>query len=392
MNYHIMIDDKFIDGFIEDAERVSQSNSNRYFINGKKEESKHVKNSIAQWISFSDPEFISTIQNASISDRVIVHWYDLKTGQFLLKNLKSEVPLYVALWGGEFYEDPYLYHIDWIHDPLTFEFVKNNNIVPDKYNRRPHLFLKKMWLKYNYKSRAKAEFIEKVQTINRIDKLLLPKNNEYEVELIKKLYGLDKLASADFNYDQNVDLASIQSIDPAVKKTDEIIVQIGNSATESNNHVDALSKLCKFKENAIKLVLPMAYGNSKYSLFVKKYGSHFFSNKIDYVENFVPREEYISKLRETDVCIMFHNRQQGFGNCIPLLMLGKKLFLKKENSLFAFFKSIGVTFFDANEIDKMTYDEFIHPLSENEKNKNKEILQGLFSKEKRLEYLREILN
>jgi hypothetical protein len=51
-----------------------------------------------------------------------------------------------------------------------------------------------------------------------------------------------------------------------------------------------------------------------------------------------------------------------------------------------------VTVFDANEIDKMAYDEFIHPLSENEKNKNKEILQGLFSKEKRLEYLREILN
>ena len=28
MNYHIMIDDKFIDGFIEDAERVSPSNTN----------------------------------------------------------------------------------------------------------------------------------------------------------------------------------------------------------------------------------------------------------------------------------------------------------------------------------------------------------------------------
>ena len=40
MNYHIMIDDKFIDGFIEDAEKVSPSNTNVYFVNGKKENSR----------------------------------------------------------------------------------------------------------------------------------------------------------------------------------------------------------------------------------------------------------------------------------------------------------------------------------------------------------------
>ena len=96
MNYHIMIDDKFIDGFIEDAEKVSPSNTNVYFVNGKKENSRYVKNTIAQWISFNDQEFISVIKNATKNDKVIVHWYDLKTGQFLLNNLKSEVPLYAA--------------------------------------------------------------------------------------------------------------------------------------------------------------------------------------------------------------------------------------------------------------------------------------------------------
>jgi hypothetical protein len=57
-----------------------------------------------------------------------------------------------------------------------------------------------------------------------------------------------------------------------------------------------------------------------------------------------------------------------------------------------FFKSIGVTVFDANEIDTMSFEEFSKPLLENEINQNKKILQGLFSEEKRLNYLREILN
>ncbi len=392
MNYHIMIDDKFIDGFIDDAEKVSPSSTNVYFVNGKKEDSRYVKNAIAKWIRFSDQEFLSIIKNATKNDKVIVHWYDLKTGQFLLENLQSEVPLYVALWGGEFYEDPYLYHMDWIHDKLTLDFVKSNNIVPDKYNRRPHLFFKKIWLKLNYKSKAKKQFEEKIKTIKRIDKLLLPKNNEYEVELIKKIYGLEKLDFADFNYDQNVDLASVNAIENSSVNKDEIVIQIGNSATESNNHADALFLLSKFKSNTIKLVLPMAYGNVKYSSFVKKHGAFFFNTKIEYVENFVPRAEYITKLKETNVCIMYHNRQQAFGNCIPLLMLGKKLFLKKENSLFVFFQSIGVTVFDANEIDTMSFEEFCKPLAENQKNQNKIILQGLFSEEKRLQYLREIVN
>jgi dTDP-N-acetylfucosamine:lipid II N-acetylfucosaminyltransferase len=392
MNYHIMIDDKFIDGFIDDAEKVSPSSTNVYFVNGKKEDSRYVNNAIAKWIRFSDQEFLSIIKNATKNDKVIVHWYDLKTGQFLLENLQSEVPLYVALWGGEFYEDPYLYHMDWIHDKLTLDFVKSNNIVPDKYNRRPHLIFKKIWLKLNYKSKAKKQFEEKIKTIKRIDKLLLPKNNEYEVELIKKIYGLEKLDFADFNYDQNVDLASVNAIENSSVNKDEIVIQIGNSATESNNHADALFLLSKFKSNKIKLVLPMAYGNVKYSSFVKKHGAFFFNTKIEYVENFVPRAEYISKLKKTDVCIMYHNRQQAFGNCIPLLMLGKKLFLKKENSLFVFFQSIGVTVFDANEIDTMSFEEFCKPLAENQKNQNKIILQGLFSEEKRLQYLREIVN
>lgn len=74
----------------------------------------------------------------------------------------------------------------------------------------------------------------------------------------------------------------------------------------------------------------MSYGNHKYNHFVKKYGNFNFKNKIKFLEDFVPRAEYIQQLMEVDVCVMYHNRQQAFGNCVPLLILGKIIFKKKK--------------------------------------------------------------
>lgn len=389
MNYHIMIDDKFIDGFIDDAEKVSSENSNIYFINGNQANSKHIKNPKAKWISFRDDEFISTLKKATKDDKIFVHWYDLKTGLFLLKYLKKEVPLYVYLWGGEFYEDPYLYHMNWIHDEKTLTFVKEHTILPEKYSQRKH-FLKRLWFKKTYKLKARKQFKEKIKTIKRINALILPKHYDQELELIKRIYHLKNLPYFNYNYDQNVDLAIHYKLEGS--KTDKTIIQLGNSATESNNHVDAFDVLNQFKNENIELVLPMSYGNHKYNHFVKQYGSFNFKNKIKFLEDFVPRAQYIQQLMEVDVCVMYHNRQQAFGNCVPLLILGKKLYLKKENPLYSFFKSIGVVVFNANKIKDLDFDSFKKELTPEEKNNNKTILTNLFSEEERLKYLSKILN
>ncbi|WP_291275231.1 TDP-N-acetylfucosamine:lipid II N-acetylfucosaminyltransferase [Flavobacterium sp.] len=389
MNYHIMIDDKFIDGFIDDAEKVSSENSNIYFINGNQANSKHIKNPKAKWISFRDDEFISTLKKATKYDKIFVHWYDLKTGLFLLKYLKKEVPLYVYLWGGEFYEDPYLYHMNWIHDEKTLTFVKEHTILPEKYSQRKH-FLKRLWFKKTYKLKARKQFKEKIKTIKRINALILPKHYDQELELIKRIYHLENLPYFNYNYDQNVDLAIHYKLEGS--KTDKTIIQLGNSATESNNHVDAFDVLNQFKNENIELVLPMSYGNHKYNHFVKQYGTFNFKNKIKFLEDFVPRAQYIQQLMEVDVCVMYHNRQQAFGNCVPLLILGKKLYLKKENPLYSFFKSIGVVVFNANKIKDLDFDSFKKELTPEEKNNNKTILTNLFSEEERLKYLSKILN
>ena len=50
MNYHIMVDDKFIEGFIHDAEKVSRPGSNKYFLRGHSKDSVHVKTPLATWV------------------------------------------------------------------------------------------------------------------------------------------------------------------------------------------------------------------------------------------------------------------------------------------------------------------------------------------------------
>ena len=72
MNYHIMIDDKFIDGFIDDAEKVSSENSNIYFINGNQANSKHIKTQKRNGYHF---EMMSLYQplKATKDDKIFVH-------------------------------------------------------------------------------------------------------------------------------------------------------------------------------------------------------------------------------------------------------------------------------------------------------------------------------
>ena len=102
MNYHFSIDDKFIDGVIEDAEAVSSPNSNLYFIRGDEQNPRHVKSTKAIWVANIWSEAFRNILNTiSSDDRLIIHWYDLEIGKLML-TIKPEIPLFVAVWGGDF--------------------------------------------------------------------------------------------------------------------------------------------------------------------------------------------------------------------------------------------------------------------------------------------------
>ena len=59
----------------------------------------------------------------------------------------------------------------------------------------------------------------------------------------------------------------------------EIIIQVGNSATNTNNHIDVLKTLEKYKCENIKIFLPLAYGEQEYAEEVIAYLETRFLHK-----------------------------------------------------------------------------------------------------------------
>ena len=387
MNYHFMIDDKFFNNLIDDIEKVSTSESNQYYILSEKINSVHVSHPKAKWIGGSD-KLIQILNSITSEDRIFIHWYDLNIGKLILK-IDKTIPLYVSLMGGEFYSEPLLFHREWLFDKKTLQFFNRLFIYPKKWSKNPVLFLKQIRRIWLIKKRAKNDFKIKTETIKRINYLLVGENMNKELSLVSKLYKTKKFKHLPFIFNQNFDLAI--SLPICKKESNSTVIQIGNSATYENNHLDLLPIIQRFGKEDININIPLAYGSPIYANEVKNHYSPLFNEKVKYIEDFVPKEEYVKKLQQVDICIMYHNRSQALGNCISLLTLGKKLYLKTNNPLWSLFKNIGVVVYDVNSIKSLTFQQFIEPLTKEEIESNILRLSATFSEKKRLSDLSEIL-
>lgn len=390
MNYFIMVDDKFIDGIIDNAEAVSAGKMNRYFVRGDKRFARYVKHSKVEWVSnIWGRDFRKVLDSITDKDKIIVYWYDLKVGRLML-TVDKNIPLYVNVWGGEFYEEPFPYHASRTYDPITLQYVNKTWGFPGNWPNDPLMaFAILLWF-LGFKGMIQKEFELKKKTIRRINYLLINPNTANELELIQKIYSVPRLTYKPHLVDQNFNLADKLRTPKTVGSV--ITVQIGNSATESNNHADCIEVLKKFNNEDIKIVLPLSYGSLNYARFVEKKCKHEFKNKCEFLEKFMPRVKYIKKLNEIDIAIIFTNRTQAFGNCIVLLTLGKKLYLKKCNPLWSSFQKIGVNVFDADSIKNLTFEEFSKPLTSNQIKLNIVRISKIFSKKQQLEYMDSLLN
>ncbi|MFN6992190.1 MAG: TDP-N-acetylfucosamine:lipid II N-acetylfucosaminyltransferase, partial [Fervidobacterium sp.] len=174
-----------------------------------------------------------------------------------------------------------------------------------------------------------------------------------DYELVKHWYGAKGEYHECFMYPSNL----YKEYNLNSKKANVINIQIGNSADPTNNHLEIFKKLLVYNQENIHIFAPLSYGNHNYAKEVIKIGKSYFGDKFTPITEFIPFDKYLDFLSNIDIAIFAHNRQQGFGNIITLLGLGKKVYLRSNVTLWHLFKEFGIKVFDISTVDLERLDE-----------------------------------
>lgn len=144
------------------------------------------------------------------------------------------------------------------------------------------------------------------------------------------------------------------------KKSDEDLsvtnIIVGNSATVTNQHFEALNLLAKFKDAKIRIFLPLNYGTGDFSEYAEQVVNHaksIFGDKVEPIRQQMSGEDYLFLLNRMDVGIFNNNRQQAMGNISQLVLCGAKVYLRNDTKMWSHFAQLGCALSDIETIEKM---------------------------------------
>ena len=143
------------------------------------------------------------------------------------------------------------------------------------------------------------------------------------------------------------------------KSTDPVRVLVGNSATETNHHKEIIDWIANYIDRDIEVYAPLSYGDELYRNEILKYGAEKLGKKFFPVLNFMDLYSYMEFLSSMDIGIFNNDRQQAMGNINRMIAIGKKIYLRKDTSMWNRFTNDGYIVFPIRDVEAISYGEFI---------------------------------
>ena len=242
---------------------------------------------------------------------------------------------------------------------------------------------------YRYKIKTYRSYILEIfrrRIIKHIGGIITQLYGDYE--LARKWYKTNAKYYYSFVYPSNLykDNSLYQIEEDATKLT----IQIGNSACETNNHLQIFEKLKKYKNENMLIICPLSYsGKDDYTSKVIETGYEIFGkDKFIPIKEFLSYEKYMKLLSKVDVAIFNHKRQRGLGNITTLLSFGKKVYIREEVTTWQFCLEHDLTVYSANS----NFDNLFEKMDPEVKQKNIANMKCYFSENKLIEDLTNIFN
>ena len=201
-----------------------------------------------------------------------------------------------------------------------------------------------------------------------------------DFELAKKWYGVSATYIENIIYKSHI----ARVLNEQIREESETTrIQLGNSATKSNLHFDAIDTLSQTSAN-IKVYCPLSYGDEDYGRQVVEYGINKLGDRFVPMLDFMDFEKYNRYMAGIDISIFNHSRQQAMGNIIGMLSLGKKVYLNNNATPYTYFKRKGFHVYSLK--DGIDYT----PLTKAESTHNIDLASRVFSEKNMIESWRQV--
>ena len=129
-------------------------------------------------------------------------------------------------------------------------------------------------------------------------------------------------------------------------------IWVGNSATLTNNHLDVLPILEKYKE--FELHLPLSYSTTASDVVVgeavEKYGKRHFGKFFYAHKDFLPFGEYMKLMSQCALFVFAHRRQQSGGNTTLALRMGGCVVMDERNPVFQYARHNGIKLYTLSDL------------------------------------------
>jgi len=137
-----------------------------------------------------------------------------------------------------------------------------------------------------------------------------------------------------------------------------------------------------------RVLCPLGYGDPAYIQYLIQKADGILKDRFVPLTEFLEKQVYFSLLKHTDIIFMYQNRTQGGSNAAAGLYFGKKVYFKRKNTLYKFFKDNGLEVFDIETYFSGEAGRVFDELPAEVKEKNKRVILELFSTEKAAENIK----
>src|SRR5688500_16170488 len=291
MNLHIVPDNVFINKFYNNLQELGITGNNKFVVRTSNGSLRYLKHKLPFAPLYSGA-FNELTGPTGTYRKVFIHQFTPLLYRWVATRQFRELNWMV--WGSDLYNLP---------------SVKTELYEPRTLRR----YIKGKFSLYDFLYRAKVALLHEAfrrRAYQKVSHVLTWMKSEYDFAL-EHLPAL-KAGHQFFFYENDVPYQALDEVmkQPAPAHNKELYI-LGNSSTAELNHRDGVAWL---NEAGVKadLCVPVSYGDTRYSQFLKKNLSFYQGGDVRFVDHYMNFQEYLRFLYGTDGLIMNNIRPQGY--------------------------------------------------------------------------------